>query len=138
MSDMSRQRSILDVLFPTVRSELLRVLFAMPSKQRYVRELMRATGLTLSTVQDELCRLGAIGVVTSWSNGYRRFYTANRDHKLFAGLCRIVEVSERSALVSELTLPKQRRARRKKKLARLRPSRPPSWGLFRQKNRARR
>jgi len=44
--------TLLDVLFPKVRAEILRALFRNSNDRRYVRELMRETGLALSTVQD--------------------------------------------------------------------------------------
>src|SRR5438552_14850121 len=92
---MNSKRAVLNVLFPQVRAEVLRLLFATPSKQRYVRELMNMSGLSLHTVQDELRKLGAVGLVTSWSSGYHRFYRANRDHVLFENLAGIVQLSER-------------------------------------------
>jgi hypothetical protein len=60
-----------------------------------VRELMNLSGLALCTVQDELRKLGAVGLLTSWSNGYQRYYKANRAHPLFADLLRIVHRSGR-------------------------------------------
>jgi hypothetical protein len=56
---------------------------------------MTISGLALCTVQDELRKLSAIGLITSWSNGYQRFYRANRDHPLFLELLRIVQLSAR-------------------------------------------
>jgi hypothetical protein len=41
------------------------------------------SGLALHTMQDALGGLSAIGLITSWSNGYHRFYRADRDR--FAG-----------------------------------------------------
>src|SRR5205823_464051 len=81
--EMKKQRTVLEVLFSQVRAELLRLLFTPPHKERYVRELMRMSGLRLSTVQDELRKLSALELVTSRSNRYHRFYRANRDHSLF-------------------------------------------------------
>jgi hypothetical protein len=49
-------RSFLEVLFPKVRAELLRLLLTAPPKARYVRELARMSGLALCTVQAELCK----------------------------------------------------------------------------------
>jgi len=86
---------MLDVLFPQVRAAILRLLFATPMKQRYVRELMSLSGLALCTVQDELRKLNTVGLVTSWSNGYHRFYGANQKHPLFPELARIVQMSKR-------------------------------------------
>jgi predicted transcriptional regulator len=71
------ERAVLEVLFPEVRAKLLRSFFTTPPQQRYVRELVNASGLTLHTVQDELRKLSAVGLLTSWSNGYHRFYRAN-------------------------------------------------------------
>jgi hypothetical protein len=90
---MKSKRAILEVLFPVVRAKLLRALLAPPLQQRYVRELMNLSGLALHTVQDELRKLTALGLVRSSSNGYHRFYRADPKHPLFAPLRRIVEVS---------------------------------------------
>jgi predicted transcriptional regulator len=84
------ERAILDVLFPKVRAQLLRLLFDLPQKQRYVRELANMSGLALCTIQDELRRLTAVGLLTTWSNGYHRFYRANKNHPLFPQLIRLV------------------------------------------------
>lgn len=89
------EREILDVLFPAVRAAMLRALFSSLAKERYVRELVRVTGFALGTVQDELRMLSAVGLVTSWSNRYRRFYRANGENPLSSELFRIVELSGR-------------------------------------------
>jgi predicted transcriptional regulator len=108
---MKSERAILDVLFPNVRAALLRLLFVAPQKQRYVRELMNLSGLALCTVQDELRKLTAIGVLTSWSNGYHRFYRANRNHPLFLELLRVVQISARLPRTRHSELHRQRRSR---------------------------
>jgi hypothetical protein len=48
------ERTILSTLFPRVREEILRSLLIILQEQRYVRELMRMSGLALSTIHDEL------------------------------------------------------------------------------------
>lgn len=90
---MKPSPTILDILFPRVRAEILRLLFSDPARQRYVRELMAMSGLALRTVQEELANLSAAGLITSWSNGYHRFYRANRQHELFSHLLHIVQAS---------------------------------------------
>lgn len=106
---MKAQAEVLDILFPKVRAEILRLLFSNAKKQRYVRELMTMSGLALRTVQVELTKLSAVGLVTSWSNGYHRFYRANRDHPLFPYLLRIVQASARLARVKKRSpTPRQR------------------------------
>ena len=79
---MKREVAVLDVLFPNVRATMLRLLFRTPPKQRYIRELMNLSGLALCTVQDELRKLSAVGLVTSWSNGYHRYYQASEQHPI--------------------------------------------------------
>jgi hypothetical protein len=37
---MKASPTVLDILFPKVRAEILRLLFSYPARQRYVRELM--------------------------------------------------------------------------------------------------
>lgn len=108
---MNTKLPALDLLFPKVRAEILRLLFFDPKKQRYVRELTAMSGLALRTVQEELATLTAVGVITSWSNGYHRFYRANRAHPLFPSLLAIVQTSGR---LSHTTLPRHRQRRRSK------------------------
>jgi len=132
---VSSKKTVLDVLFPRVRAELLRLLFAEPQQHRYVRELMNMSGLALHTIQDELRKLAAVGLIVTWSNGYRRFYRANQEHPLFESLLHIV----RSGV--KLPLPKQRPLRqpRRRRPAKQRPGRravplpkdwPGKWNLF--------
>jgi hypothetical protein len=117
---MHRRPEILNVLFPTSRAEMLRLLFTAPKKPRYVRELMQLSGLALCTVQEELATLKASGLVTTWSNGYRRFYRANQDHPLFLHLLGLVHGSGR---LPGIRISGLRRVRRRGK-RKLRPQRP--------------
>ena|SRR5438874_8147750 len=112
---MKVEREVLDILFPKVRAELLRLLFTAPIRQRYVRELMRMSGFALRTVQQELNGLTAARLVRSWSNGYYRFYQANRDHPMFLDLLRIVQTSERLPRVKDSPRPRPRRIRKRQK-----------------------
>jgi predicted transcriptional regulator len=130
------ERPILRVLFPEVRAKLLQLLFSIPAEQYYVRELTNKTGLALHTVQDELRKLTAIGLLSSSSNGYDRFYRANRDHTLFKALSDIVQANaklpkaKRDALERRRTAgsgPKRTQGIVRKRLPRDLPMR---WGLF--------
>ncbi|MEP7015688.1 MAG: hypothetical protein ABI925_09625 [Verrucomicrobiota bacterium] len=105
------ERAFLEVLFPKVRAEILRLLFSTPPQQRYVRELMNMSGLALCTIQDELRKLNAVGLVTSWSNRYHRFYRANPGHPLHRELLRIVHVSAHLPATKHSALYRQRRSR---------------------------
>jgi predicted transcriptional regulator len=110
---VKRSPTILEILFPRVRAEILRLLFSDPARQCYVRELMTMSGLALRTVQEELANLSAAGLVTNWSNGYHRFYRANRDHELFPVLLRVVQASARLPRVRKGPPRRKKKSRRK-------------------------
>jgi len=82
--------SLLHGLFPVVRAEVLRLLFTNPGQELYVRELARLSFLSLQTVQDELAKLETADLISSRSNGYQRFYSANPKHPLYTALRSIV------------------------------------------------
>jgi DNA-binding transcriptional ArsR family regulator len=116
------RREILEVLFPKARAEILRLLFTNPKKERYVRELAHLSGLSLGTIQEELAILSAVGLLMSRSNGYHRFYRANREHEMFADILRIVHSSGRLAAVDVSLLRRVRRVGKRTK--KLKPNRP--------------
>ena len=133
MSEMRQTRTVLNVLFPKARAEILRLLFGGKRRPRYVREIMRESDFALRTVQDELKRLSAAGLVVSHSNGFHRFFAANSAHPLFHELTRIAEASERLPHTKSSELFRASRARRRKKRfkgAVMRPDRQPNWGIF--------
>lgn len=82
--------SLLTLLFPQVRAEVLRLLFADSSREVHVRDLERQSGLNVKTVQDELEKLTKADLVTSRRDGNRRYYRANASHPLFVDLQQIV------------------------------------------------
>jgi predicted transcriptional regulator len=131
---MKREVAVLDVLFPIVRARMLRLLFSAPTRQRYVRELMNLSGLALCTVQDELRKLSAVGLVTSRSNGYHRYYQANQRHPFFGDIIRIVEASARLPAAKHAALHRKRSRRARDKRPRrpipLSVDRPLKWNLF--------
>lgn len=99
--------SLLHALFPLVRAEILRLLLTNKGQELYVRELARLSFLSLRTVQDELAKLRAARLVLSRTNGYHRFYRANRRHPLYPSLRRIV--------ITAASHPKPKLAVRKRK-----------------------
>lgn len=132
---MRRGVPVLDVLFPKVRATMLRLLFCTPPDQRYVRELMKQSGLALCTVQDELRKLMAIGLLTTWSNGYKRYYQANAAHPLSADLLRIIEKSSqlpaaKHGLLHRRSSPTTAKHQRPRKGKRLPIDRPTRWDVF--------
>lgn len=136
---MKKQRTVLQVLFPEVRAKVFGLLFTAAPREHYVRELAYHAHLALHTIQDELRKLSAIGLVTSRSNGFRRHYKANREHELYPAICRIVDLSERlpGTQTKILRRPVTARARKRSrppKRAHLRMPRPYSLGALRRKS----
>ena len=82
--------SLLSILFPQVRAEVLRLLFADGNRELHLRDLTRQSGLTLGTMQGELAKLSAADLVTSVRDGNRRYYRANARHPLFRDLQQLV------------------------------------------------
>lgn len=82
--------SLLPLLFPQVRAEILRLLFADAGREVHVRDLERLSGLNVKTVQAELEKLSSADLVTSRRDGNRRYFRANASHPLFVDLQQIV------------------------------------------------
>ena len=82
--------NLLTVLFPQVRAEVLRLLFAQGRRELHLRDVTRQSGLTLGTMQGELEKLSAADLITSRRDGNRRYYRANTAHPLFPDLQQLV------------------------------------------------
>jgi hypothetical protein len=140
MGAVKSRRSPLEVLFPQVRAKVFGFLFGPTSREHYVRELALRSHLTLHTIQDELRKLGALGLVTSRSNGFHRYYQANRSHALYPAIHQIVVLSSKSPRphVTELErAPGKRSAKRKRppRRAHLKvPYEPINMGIFRKQS----
>ena len=111
---MTSKLSVTEILFPTVRASLIRLFFAMPRRSFHVRELARRTELALSTIQQELHNLEALGILKSSSNGYHRFYSARSGHALFQPLSRIVHLDEKLPAISRTALYRFNRRRKRR------------------------
>ena len=68
---------LIDVVSSRVKAELLRLLFGLRPPELHLRELVRQSGLSLGTVQQELRRLTRVGIVTARKDGNRVYYRAN-------------------------------------------------------------
>jgi DNA-binding transcriptional ArsR family regulator len=82
--------SLLKILFPRARAEILRLLFVPNQTELHLRELVRQSGLTLGTVQQELEKLYRADLLISRRDGNRRYYRANREHPVFSDLQQLV------------------------------------------------
>jgi DNA-binding transcriptional ArsR family regulator len=78
--------SALAAIFPKVRAEILRLLFAKPSAELHLREIMRQSHLTLGTIQQEVARLSNADLLTVRRDGNRLYYRANTQHPIFLEL----------------------------------------------------
>lgn len=78
--------TLLEALFPKVRCEILRLLFAHPEQELHLRELARQGGLTVGTIQQEVAKLTSADLLTPRRDGNRLYYRANKDHPIFPEL----------------------------------------------------
>lgn len=81
---------LLEILFPHVRAEVLRLLFADEGRELHLRELTRQSGLSLGTLQTEVKKLCAADLLLSRRDGNRRCFRANAAHPLFTDLRQLV------------------------------------------------
>jgi len=81
---------LVDIVSSRVKAELLRLLFGLGQPELHLRELVRQSGLSLGTVQQELRRLTRVGLVTARKDGNRVYYRANPDHPAHRELCSLV------------------------------------------------
>lgn len=77
---------LLSSIFPAVRAEVLRCLFADPSREIYLRELTRQSGLAVRTVQQEVEKLAGLGLLVSRRDGNRIYWRANVESPIFPEL----------------------------------------------------
>jgi predicted nucleotidyltransferase len=82
--------NLLQVIFPQVRAEVFRLLFADTNRELHLRDLTRQTGLGLGTVQGELEKLSSADLIASHRDGNRRYYRANVNHPVFPDLQQLV------------------------------------------------
>ncbi len=81
---------LVDIVSSRVKAELLRLLFGLTQPELHLRELVRRSGLSLGTVQQELRRLTRVGLVIPRRDGNRVYYRANSEHPAFRDLCSLV------------------------------------------------
>jgi predicted nucleotidyltransferase len=78
--------SSIEIIFPKVRAEILRLLFSDPSTELHLREISRRSHLTLGTIQQEVGRLTKTDLLSSRRDGNRLYYRANTQHPIFSEL----------------------------------------------------
>jgi len=81
---------LVDIVSSRVKAEILRLLFGLRQPELHLRELVRQSGLSLGTVQQELRRLTRLGLVTARRDGNRVYYRANPQHPVHGELRSLV------------------------------------------------
>jgi predicted nucleotidyltransferase len=84
------EASLASALFSRTCGGVLAVLYGRPERALYGREISRAVGLGVGTVQRELKRLTAAGVITRSPHGHQVFYQANARCPIYGELRAIV------------------------------------------------
>ena len=79
-----------DVLFTKTQRRVLGLLFGNPDRSYYANEIVRFAKAGIGTVQRELERLVAAGLVSVTKRGNRKHYQADRRSTVFAELAGLV------------------------------------------------
>ena len=74
------------VLFGKTRRAVLALFYTHPDESFYLRQVIRAVALGQGTVQRELARLVAAGLLLRFSRGNQVYYQVNRASPIFAEL----------------------------------------------------
>ncbi|HEU4453481.1 MAG TPA: nucleotidyltransferase domain-containing protein, partial [Longimicrobium sp.] len=75
------KKSTLALLFPSLAMARLVIFFWVHPKQRFhLRDLMRRTGLSSASLQNELRRMTEIGALRREKEGARTYYVADEQH----------------------------------------------------------
>ena len=84
-------KTILHRLFSSrSRAKIVTTLFAEPEREYYLRELARATGQVVGSVQREMENLEDLNLVVSQRRANAKFYRANPRHYLYHEMKSIV------------------------------------------------
>jgi len=94
--------------------------FSVGARENHLRGLARESGFSLSTIQHEVKRLRAIGLVSSRTDGFHCFFQANESHPLTPVLRQLVRIgSTDRAFTNQRKRPRRRqRGRRRDPLQR--------------------
>lgn len=84
--DMGNFVSIADALFSRTQQRLLGLLFGQPQHSFYLKELIERAGMGRGTVQRELARLEASGLVSVKKVGNQKHFQANPSSPVFTEL----------------------------------------------------
>jgi hypothetical protein len=90
MGILRQGKAIWGALFTRTQRQLLSLFFGYPDRSYYANEVVRKAGVGTGSVQRELARMTATGLLTVSAIGNQRHYQANRDSPIFPELRSIV------------------------------------------------
>ena len=93
------QADLSETLFSKTQRGVLGLLFGDPDRSYYANEIVRHAGAGIGTVQRELERLAAAGLLTVTRIGNQKHYQANRQSPIFDELAAIVQKTIKPAYV---------------------------------------
>lgn len=71
---------LVPIVASRVKAEIFRLLFSLRQPELHLREIVRQSGLSLGTIQQELKALAQAGLVKSRRDGNRVYFSANLEH----------------------------------------------------------
>jgi predicted nucleotidyltransferase len=87
---MANMTDLAVIVASRVKAEIFRLLFGLRRPELHLREIVRQSGLSLGTVQQELKGLTAVGLLKSRRDGNRVYFSANPDHPAHRELAALV------------------------------------------------
>ena len=78
------------IIASRVKAEIFRLLFGLGRPELHLREIVRQSGLSLGTVQQELKGLTSVGLLKSRRDGNRVYFSANPVHPAHRELSALV------------------------------------------------
>lgn len=88
------EEALVKLFGSTSRARILALLFSNFGQERYQREIVFETGLSLQAVQRELANLSELGIVEKQEANFRVYYRLNSDSPFFKPLkeiCRAIQ-----------------------------------------------
>jgi len=77
---MTNMTDLAVIVASRVKAEIFRLLFGLRRPELHFREIVRQSGLSLGTVQQELKGLTSVGLLKSRRDGNRVYFSANPHH----------------------------------------------------------
>jgi len=87
---MTNMTDLAVIVASRVKAEIFRLLFGLRRPELHLREIVRQSGLSLGTVQQELKGLTSVGLLKSRRDGNRVYFSANSDHPAHRELSALV------------------------------------------------